>query len=205
MPPPDLRVCFLGDSLTAGVGDDAALGWVGRLVVAARGAGTDLTGYNLGVRRETAPEVAARWMAEAAPRLRHGDGCGVVLAVGVNDTTVEGGRRRVPEAGTLGAVDLVADQAGAEGWPLLVVGPTLVADAEQNRRITALSAAMADRCGRRSLPFVELAAGLDDEWLADVASGDGAHPSARGYERLSRSISPVFTTWLGTLADRRTG
>lgn len=205
MPPPDLRVCFLGDSLTAGVGDDAALGWVGRLVAAARGAGRDLTGYNLGVRRETAPEVAARWLTEAAPRLRHGDGHGVVLAVGVNDTTVDGGRRRVPDPETLRAVDLVADQAGAAGWPLLVVGPTLVADAEQNRRITALSAAMADRCGRRGLRFVELAAGLDDEWLADVASRDGAHPSARGYERLSRAISPAFTTWLGTLADRRTG
>lgn len=205
MPPPDLRVCFLGDSLTAGVGDDAALGWVGRLVAAARRDGVDLTGYNLGVRRETAPEVAARWLAEATPRLRHGDGRGVVLAVGVNDTTVDGGRRRVPEPETLDAVDLVADRAGAEGWPLLVVGPTLVADAEQNRRIVALSAAMSDRCVRRGLPFVELATGLDDEWLADVASRDGAHPSARGYERLSRTISPVFTIWLGTLADRRTG
>ncbi|MDK3257445.1 GDSL-type esterase/lipase family protein [Blastococcus capsensis] len=202
MPSPDLRVCFFGDSLTAGVGDDAAMGWVGRVVASARRAGTDLTGYNLGVRRETSQDVQARWLAEARPRLRQGDGRGVVLAVGVNDTTVDGGQRRVPQSGTLRAVRLVADQAGEQGWPLLAVGPTLVHDDQQNRLILDLSEAMGSECTALHVPYVEIAAGLqDDEWLREVAARDGAHPSARGYERLSRVIRPVFTEWLGTVAD----
>ncbi|HUO23736.1 MAG TPA: hypothetical protein VMU59_14580, partial [Caulobacteraceae bacterium] len=62
---PDLRVCFLGDSFTQGTGDDAALGWVGRVVAAERGRGHDLTGYNLGVRGQTGADIAERAAAEA--------------------------------------------------------------------------------------------------------------------------------------------
>ena len=200
MPSPDLRVCFVGDSITAGVGDDSALGWVGRVVAAARAAGIDLTGYNLGVRRETGPQVQARWLAEARPRLRFGDGCGVVLAVGVNDTTEDVGERRVPEPETLAAVQRVVEQARAAGWAVLVIGPTPVDDDEQNRRIAALSAAMGVRCDDLGIPFVELSAHLqDDDWRRDVASRDGAHPSVDGYTRLAALIDPPFHEWLHTL------
>jgi acyl-CoA thioesterase I len=200
VPFPDLRVAFVGDSITAGVGDATALGWVGRVVAAARGDGIDLTGYNLGVRRETGPQVQARWLGEAQPRLRLGDGFGVVLAVGVNDTTEDGGERRVPERETLAAVQRVAEQADAAGWRLLVVGPTPVDDDEQNRRITGLSAAMGVRCADLGAPFLELSAHLqDDEWRRNVASRDGAHPTAAGYERLAALIGPAFRTWLHTL------
>ena len=48
-----MRVVFVGDSLTVGVGDPAYLGWVGRLCAAAPLAGLELTAYNLGVRSET--------------------------------------------------------------------------------------------------------------------------------------------------------
>jgi lysophospholipase L1-like esterase len=49
----DLRVCFLGDSLTFGQGDESGRGWPGRVVLNARAAGVNLTGYNLGVRGDT--------------------------------------------------------------------------------------------------------------------------------------------------------
>ena len=133
MPSPELRVCFVGDSITAGVGDPTSLGWVGRFVAAARADGLDVTGHNLGVRRETGPQVAARWRAEAEPRLRHGDGFGVVLAVGVNDTTERDGAPRVPEAETVVAVERVAEQADTAGWRVLVVGPSPVADDDWRR------------------------------------------------------------------------
>jgi acyl-CoA thioesterase-1 len=194
-------VCFFGDSITAGVGDDTALGWVGRVVAAARRDGADLTGYNLGVRGETGPQVQARWLAEADVRLRRGDAYGVVVAFGVNDTIVEDGQRRAAESETLSALERVAKQADDAGWPLLAVGPTLVDDAEQNQRILALSRAMGAQCAEAGLPFVDVATGLqDDEWLSEVASRDGAHPTHRGYERLSQVIYPMFADWLGTLA-----
>lgn len=200
MPVPSVRVCFFGDSITAGVGDDTALGWVGRVVAAARRDGVDLTGYNLGIRGETGPQVQARWATEAHVRLRRGDAYGVVVAFGVNDTIVEDGRRWASESETLSALERVAEQADNAGWPLLVVGPTLVDDAEHNRRILALSEAMGARCADLELPFIEVATRLrDDEWLREVATRDGAHPTDRGYERLSTLIYPAFADWLRAL------
>lgn len=68
----DLRVCALGDSFVAGFGDPECRGWLGR--VAARGA--PMTLYNLGIRRQTSPEIRARWKSEMAhtppPAATHG-------------------------------------------------------------------------------------------------------------------------------------
>src|SRR5690606_27298725 len=60
----DLRICFVGDSFVAGVGDPEALGWSGRLTVDAHAAGVAPTAYNLGVRRQTSTDIAGRWQAE---------------------------------------------------------------------------------------------------------------------------------------------
>jgi lysophospholipase L1-like esterase len=49
----DVRVCFLGDSFVAGVGDPHCLGWAGRLAALSHARGLLLTVYNLGVRRDT--------------------------------------------------------------------------------------------------------------------------------------------------------
>ncbi len=193
-------MCFFGDSLVAGVGDVTTLGWVGRVVASARRDGADLTGYNLGVRGETGSHVHARLQAEALPRLARGDGQGVVVSFGVNDTIVDGGQRRALEPDSLAALERIANQAQAAEWPLLVVGPTLVDDPGHNQRILGLSAAMADRCAGLDVPWVELAPGLDDDaWLAEVSSRDGAHPGYRGYERLSSAVYPAFAAWLPSL------
>lgn len=197
----DVRVCFFGDSFVAGVGDDEALGWVGRLVAQARADGVDLTGYNLGVRRQTGPEIAARLESEAAPRLRDGDVHGVVFSAGVNDTTIENGDRRVDPAASLAALASVADTCRSRPWALLVVGPAPVADRSQNDRIVALSAALGAACDTRQVPFVGLAPLLagDGAWLDEVASGDGSHPSSRGYAAMAELIRPTFTEWLRSL------
>lgn len=203
-PAASLRVCFLGDSFTAGVGDETALGWVGRVLAAGRAEGLDVTGYNLGVRRETLPQVQSRWLAEARPRLRDGDGYGVVLAAGVNDTTWEGGRERVPRAETLRALDLFSQQAHEERVSVLVVGPAPVADEQHNARIATLSEAMAQRCDERGLPYVDvLGVVLDADWLREVATSDGAHPTSRGYARMSAAIGPALMAFLRGLPDER--
>jgi lysophospholipase L1-like esterase len=43
-----LRICFVGDSITTGTGDDDYLGWPGRLCAAERRRGHDISIYNLG-------------------------------------------------------------------------------------------------------------------------------------------------------------
>jgi lysophospholipase L1-like esterase len=66
-----MRICFFGDSFVNGTGDDDGLGWVGRVVARARQGGRDVTAYNLGIRRDTSADVAARWVGEARLRLPH--------------------------------------------------------------------------------------------------------------------------------------
>jgi acyl-CoA thioesterase I len=200
--PPEVRVAFFGDSYTAGVGDPSSLGWVGRMTARARRTGWNLTGYNLGVRRETMPDIQRRFLAEATPRLRDGDVHGVVIAGGVNDATVTAGRRRATVADTVAALEQILESAAAARWPVLVVGPALIDDQSHNERIGELSGVLHRSCTARAMPYIEIAACLagDREWAAEVASVDGAHPGACGYARLGDLIWPAFLDWLGDLA-----
>ena len=193
----DVRVCVLGDSFTAGVGDPTGGGWVLQVAAAARRAGWDLTLYGLGVRRDTSVDVARRWRAETSWRLRDGDRYGLVLAVGLNDVVLEDGRPRVPPGRSVAAVAEVLDGASARGWQALVVGPPPVSDAGESARAADLSAGMASSCADRSVPFVDTTGlAVDPVWAAEVAAGDAYHPSTRGYARLAALVEPVFQRWL---------
>lgn len=194
----DLRVCFFGDSFTAGVGDEEALGWVGRVVAQARAGGFNITSYNLGVRRQTGAGIAARLDVEASPRLSDGESYGVVFSAGVNDTASEGGQPRLAATASLEALDSVIDLCRTRLWALLVVGPAPVADPSQNQRILALSQAFADNCDLRQVPFVGVAPLLacDRTWLSEVAAVDGSHPRSTGYGTLAELIQGPFNDWL---------
>jgi acyl-CoA thioesterase-1 len=158
----DVRVCVLGDSF-----------W-------------DLTVYALGVRRDTAVDVARRWPAETSWRLRNGDRYGVVVAVGLTDVVLRDGQPRVPRAESLAALADVLDGAAVRGWPVLVVGPPPVSDAGESARAADLSAGMAGLCAARAVPFVDTT-GLagDPVWGAEVGAGDAYLPSTRGYAPLA--------------------
>lgn len=193
----DVRVCVLGDSFTAGVGDPTGAGWVVPVGAAARRAGWALTLYGLGVRRDTSVDVARRWLAETSWRLRDGDRYGVVLAVGLNDVVLEDGRPRVAPGRSVEAVAEVLDGASARGWPVLVVGPPPVSGAEESERSAGLSAAIADACAAHDVPFVSTTGLIADPvWVAEVAAGDAYHPSTRCYARLAALVEPVFLRWL---------
>jgi acyl-CoA thioesterase I len=196
---PDVRVCVLGDSFTAGVGDPTGAGWVGPVAAAARRAGWQLTAYGLGVRRDTSVDVARRFVAEASCRLRDGDRYGVVVAVGLNDVVLEDGRPQVARERSLAALAEVLDGAVARAWPALVVGPPPVVGTGESARAADLSAGMVQLCAGRSVPFVDTTGLAEDPvWVAEVAAGDAYHPSTRGYARLAALVEPVFLRWLTT-------
>ncbi|MEA2219425.1 MAG: acyl-CoA thioesterase [Solirubrobacteraceae bacterium] len=186
----DRRVLVFGDSIVAGTGDPQALGWVGRVVAASWAAGLPLTAYQLGVRRETSLQVAARWRAEALPRLADGAVSRVAFSFGVNDATVEEGRERVAPATSAATLDGVLDDARELGLPAFVVGPAPVADAAHSARVRLLSERFADVCARHAVPYVAVADALvaDGAWAREAAAGDGAHPAAAGYEALARLV-----------------
>lgn len=198
----DLRVLFFGDSLVAGAGDPMGAGWVGRVLAASFQAGVPLTAYNLGVRGETSEQIAARWRREAEPRLLKGADCRLVASFGVNDTTLENGRPRVPTERSLAALTQILDGTGALGLPCLVVGPGPVADAEHNQRIRELSTAIAGVCATRGVRFVDVIERLlaSPAWTVQLEAGDGAHPAATGYAELAGLVlAGGWIDWLSTL------
>lgn len=181
--PRDRRVLFFGDSHVAGVGDPEGKGWVGRVVANAFRCGCPLTAYNLGVRRETSEQVAARLRAEARPRLAIETEGRVVLSFGANDCTIEDGTPRVALERSCAALAKILGETTAAAMPTMMIGPAAVSDAEQNGRIKTLSAAFAEVCDGSGIPFVSVIEPLlgADAWMREVAAGDGAHPGAAGY------------------------
>ncbi|BDT93418.1 hypothetical protein IFM12275_33940 [Nocardia sputorum] len=194
----DLRVCFVGDSFVAGVGDPGCLGWAGRLASAAHAEGVPLTAYNLGVRRQTSTDVVRRFGAECAPRLPEGVDARVVLSFGVNDTLHENGGPRVTPDESVANLSALLAQAAARGWPVLMVAPPPIADEEHNARTAALDERFARVCAASGVPYVRVHQPLRDNavWGAEVRAGDGAHPGAAGYAEIAALIAPRWRAWL---------
>jgi len=191
-----MRLIAFGDSLVAGVGDPDHLGWVGRALAGRR----EVTLYNLGVRRETSADVARRWRAEAQARLTDAEPCRILLSVGVNDCTQEGGGPRVAPAQSLLNVRAVLTEA-AKLAPVLLVGPPPVADAGQAARIEALNENLGLLAARLASPFIDVFRPLaaDGLWVAEARAFDGAHPGAAGYQRLADLIAahPAWRSFMG--------
>ena len=117
----DVRACFLGDSYTSGQGDETGLGWPGRVFLDARAAGVDLTIYNLGVRGDTAAQVARRAPAEAKARFRTGDKKAVVFAFGANDLG-----QGLPLSETIAELDRLLHWAQEAGYDTFVLSPPVM-------------------------------------------------------------------------------
>ncbi|MFF8774263.1 GDSL-type esterase/lipase family protein [Kitasatospora sp. NPDC015120] len=200
-----LRIVFLGDSFTQGVGDPGYRGWVGRVMadcwaeLAAVPGG--VTAFNLGVRRNTSADVLARCWGETEVRVLPGADNRLVLSVGSNDAGEEDGRVRVAPDACLAHVAALLDGARERGLAPLVVGPPPVAGAgpAHLERLLALADGIAGVCAGRGVPFIgvtrELAA--DREWTEQALAGDGAHPGAGGYRRLADLVlRGGFREWL---------
>lgn len=194
-----MRICFIGDSFVNGTGDPECLGWAGRLCAAACRRGHDITYYNLGVRRETSADIAARWYQEAAPRLQPEHDPRVVFSFGVNDTTVEGGATRLALADSVANLRRVLTNA-KDRYPVLFIGPPPVADQDHDQSIAALSDTFAAECQALEVPYLPLIRSLvaSMTWMREVAAGDGAHPGAQGYSELARLVEAwdAWRTWV---------
>ncbi|WP_280419652.1 GDSL-type esterase/lipase family protein [Nocardia carnea] len=195
----DLRICFVGDSLVAGVGDPGALGWSGRLTVDAHAAGIAPTAYNLGIRRQTSTDIAGRWQAECRQRLPREAHGRVVFSFGVNDTTLIEGRTRVDAGTSVTNLREMLAGAHAESWPVLMVGPPPVDDAGHNRRTAELDERFGRVCAEHGVPYVSSCHRLavDAIWMEQVRAGDGAHPGAGGYAAFAELLLPAWREWIG--------
>ncbi|MBD0269986.1 MAG: lipase [Cyanobacteria bacterium Co-bin8] len=190
-----MRICFIGDSFVNGTGDSEYLGWVGRVCQKAAKAGHELTGYNLGVRRETSLQIEQRWQVEASCRLPETCQGRLVFAFGVNDAAEENGKSRVnPDDSVACARRLLL--AAKAAYPVLMVGPPPVGDKAHNARIETLSQLFAEVCREIDVPYLEIYSKLVQSpvWHLEVTRGDGSHPATPGYQMLADLISQ-WSAW----------
>ncbi len=185
-----MRICFIGDSFTNGTGDPLFQGWTGRICARARV--PELTAYNLGIRRDTSADIARRWRAEAAARLPDEFDGRLVFSFGVNDAVQE-------KMDTLANARAIL--AEAKAWkPTLMVGPAPIDDAGVNARTAMLTETLDGLCAELAIPYLPVFATLAASplWMTEVASQDGAHPGADGYDLLADLIGewPAWREWV---------
>ena len=198
----DTRFYFFGDSLTLGVGDPQALGWVGRVMRALGARGPDgradtpegelpATFYNLGVRGDTSGGIARRFRAELDARRPDGVAPRMVFAFGVNDarTLYPGGPSLLLADETRSYARAIFTGAQALG-PVLMVGPPAVADEPSDAHIAERSEQLAELCAELGVPFIPVHAATraDPDYLPALDAGDGYHPGALGYELLAAVV-----------------
>ena len=193
---PDIRVCFFGDSFTAGTGDPESLGWVGRVTAAALADGHNLTAYNLGVRRETSSDILRRWKRECEARVMPGTEMRLVFSFGANDTAFDQGRRLLTLDQTLANTRALLREASVL-FPVLLIGPPPVADAAHDLRIGELTSALATVAQQESVPFLDVFSPLQTStvWRAEVADNDGSHPRSSGYRQWAALVGDWSAWW----------
>jgi lysophospholipase L1-like esterase len=175
-----VRVCVLGDDLVAGIGDARALGWVGRVAARTPREQAETAVFALGVPGETTAELLGRWREESARRFAGiaPEDCRVVIGLGREDVyqLVSLPRSRLNLANLL-------DECALRQLAAFVVGPPPGPDERLNTKIGELSGAFADVCQRRRVPYVDTFTPLltHEDWLTDLAAGDGRHPGQAGY------------------------
>ncbi len=194
-----MRVCFFGDSLVNGAGDDDCHGWVGRLCSAERRGGADITLYNLGIRGDTSEDIRARWRQEAAARLPSNVGGRLVFSFGLNDCAdnEQGAGPCVPPAQTIeNAAAILRD---ASSWlPTLMIGPLPVTESERrNGQVIALSKELQRLCETLRVPFydtVRFAETAYSTWRIEAEAGDGIHPNRESYAAFAEAIR-TWRSW----------
>ncbi|WP_250506388.1 GDSL-type esterase/lipase family protein [Bowdeniella massiliensis] len=173
-----MRIVVIGDELAAGLGDARYLGWVGRVMARSQLPEPAFIA-NLALPAVDTTQLAHGWRTEAESRISHREETRLVVGLGIGDVRsgLSAARSRLNLANIL-------DGATESRIPAFVVGPPpLTAPGD----IAELSAAYADVCQRRSVPYVHTYAPLSahEQWHADIAQFDGKHPGQIGYGLLA--------------------
>lgn len=205
----DLRVCFVGDSYINGSGDEACLGWIGRLCERRFSRRFRLTFYDLGIRGQTTDEIRDRWKGECLSRLPNGADNRVVLQFGINDVAVVtgSGRRVEEEASVENAEAIVADVAGM--FPALWVGlpPANVAcspmrpTADMEIDFSQATAAALNRryqvlAAKLGVPYLDIHTPLmaNHDYMDSLTRGDRMHCDGSGYAIMAETID-AWDAW----------
>ena len=181
---------FFGDSVTLGVNDAPAGGWVARLAGKAAAKGLNVppdTFYNLGVRKNSSRAILTRWESEYKARAM--EGCSSILAFcfGTVDMAAPHAVPNVPVGESAANAREILLKAREYGTALMV-SPPPVKDGEHNQRLEALCTAYAAICRSIDVPFVDIFHPLMEAgYIDDLA--DGIHPGPQGNELIAAVLA----------------
>lgn len=191
----EVRICVVGDELSAGVGDAKALGWAGRVMARTHFPGAAQL-YTLAVPDEASTELSLRWESEVNRRFSPDPGVEnrLVIALGRHDlhTALSVARSRLNLANIL-------DVAERRHVPAFVVGPP-PGRAADGERLAELSGAFSDVASRRRVPYVDTYTPLatHEQWLADLALSGNGNPGQAGYGLMAWLVLHTgWHAWLG--------
>ena len=202
-----MRLCFVGDSFVPGVGDEQALGWVGRVVSAVHNRMVDRTAYNLGVRRDTSGDVRVRWQQEVNARQKSDVPLKLCFSFGANDCADDGhGAPRIPMAEAIANTEAVLS-AAVKMASVVMIGPLpILDDAAADARIAELDQELATVCRAVGVPYLPVFDEMSNyqAWTDGAALGDGTHPNGAGYQALAWYVWKwqAFQWWI-EWADKR--
>ena len=188
-----IRVCVFGDELAAGCGDVRGIGWLGR-VLARTVAQVPLFTAKLAVPGETSNSVQTHWENDVRLRFRHDTDNRVIISLGIGDLLagISLARSRLNLANMIDGID----KLGARS---LVVGPPPLPGA-QPEAIATLSAAWAEVCQRREVPYVETCTPLlgHEQWHGDLSTSALNLPGQAGYGLLAWLVlHQGWHNWIG--------
>lgn len=191
----ELRICVIGDELSAGTGDNKGLGWTGRVAARTR-TEASLSSFVLAVPGETTTELSSRWEGEVNRRLGPENETDNRLVIALGRQDIRSGlsiaRSRLNLANIL-------DVAESRRIPAFVVGPP-PGLATMNDQLSELSKAFADVTHRRRVPYVDTFSPLvtHEQWLADLATRGDDLPAQAGYGLMAWLVLHTgWHTWLG--------
>ncbi len=193
-----MRLVVVGDELAAGAGDPKGLGWVGR-VAARTHTPVPATFLTLAVPGETSSALGVPLGGGGRPTVLRGQrqpARGRPWAARTSDANLSLARSRLNLANVL-------DVAESRRVPTFVVGPP-PGRSEDSDRIEDLSAAYADVANRRRVPYVDTFTPLvtHEQWLGDLAAGDGLLPGQAGYGMMAWLVLHTgWHAWLGLPDD----
>ena len=189
---------FFGDSVTLGVNDAPAGGWVSRLAGKAAQAGLSVppdTFYNMGVRRNSSRMILDRFEAEFKARTMEGVPSYLLFCFGTVDMAVPKGFPNIPVGESAANARDILLKAKTFGATALVSAPP-VAGKEHCQRLDALCTAYAAICSAIDVPFVDIFHPLlKIGYVNDLA--DGVHPGPAGNDMIASALlqAPELADW----------
>ena len=190
---------FFGDSITLGVNDTLAGGWIGRFAgLASQRTGLPVppsTFYNLGARKHSSLQIRERWASEYRSRVNDATVPYLIFCFGTVDMAAPNGNVVVPIKDSIQNAQAILSEAQMEA-PILMMGPPPVKNPEHMERLNKLNETYAGLCLDLGVAYLDLLKGLPAVYVADL--DDGLHPGKTGNMLIAEQLlnAPIVQGWI---------